>query len=110
MAEPTESNDPRRHYPRIELPKGPTVAWKGGGKHGVGEVKSMSLGGLFVAAKDPAAVGSILQLLFDVPGGEVRGRATVKRCLPGEGMGLQFINMSPEDRARLYQLLKKLLR
>lgn len=109
MADPTVSNDPRRHYPRVELPTGPPVAWKGGAKVGVGTMVSLSLGGLFISTPDPPDAGSVVQLLFDVQGGEVRARAVVRRSVPGQGMGVQFINMGYEDRGRLYQLLKKLL-
>lgn len=109
MPDPTVSEDPRRNYPRIELPKGPSVAWRGGGKVGVGHVTSMSLGGLFISIPDPPDSGSVVQLLFDIQHGEVRARAVVKRSVPGMGMGVQFINMGYEDRGRLYQLLKKLL-
>jgi hypothetical protein len=110
MAEPTESQDPRRKYPRIELPKGIAVGWRGGGKYGTAIIQSVSLGGLFISTPDPPDVGSNVSLLFDVPSGEVRARAIVKRCIPGQGMGVQFINMSQEDRGRLYLLLSRLLK
>jgi hypothetical protein len=110
MPEPTDAQDPRRKYPRIELPKGIAVGWRGGGKFGTSEIHSVSLGGLFISTSDPAGVGSTLALIFDVPAGEVRARAIVRRSIPGKGMGVQFINMSQEDRGRLYLLLSRLLK
>lgn len=109
MASPSESQDPRRKYPRIELSKGIPVGWQGGGKFGTSRIVSVSLGGVFIATPDPPAEGSVMKLIFDVPAGEVRARAVVKRSIPGQGMGVQFINMGYEDRGRLYRLLKKLL-
>ena len=32
-----------------------------------------------------------------MPTGEVRARVIVRRCIPGQGMGVQFLNMTPED-------------
>ena len=110
MPTPTDAQDPRRKYPRIELPNGLAVGWRGGGKFGTSTINSVSLGGVFIATSDPAAAGSMLGLIFDVPSGEVRARAIVKRSLPGKGMGVQFLNMSPEDRGRMYLLLSRLMK
>ena len=85
------------------------MAWKGGAKVGTGHVTSISLGGLFITTPNPPDAGSVVQLLFDVRGGEVRARAVVKRVLPAQGMGVQFIGMGYDDRGRLYLLLKQLL-
>ena len=109
MPTPTEAQDPRRKYPRIDLPKGIAVGWRGGGKFGTSNINSVSLGGVFIVTPDPVGAGSMLALIFDVPAGEVRARAIVKRSIPGKGMGVQFINMSPEDRGRLFLLLSRLL-
>ena len=109
MVSPTDAQDPRRKYPRIDLPKGIAVGWRGGGKFGTSNISSVSLGGLFISTPDPAGAGSILALIFDVPTGEVRARAIVRRCIPGQGMGVQFLNMTPEDRGRLYLLLSRLM-
>ena len=111
MPTATDAQDPRRKYPRIDLPKGGiAVGWRGGGKFGTSNINSVSLGGVFIVTSDPAGAGSLLALIFDVPAGEVRARAVVKRSIPGKGMGVQFINMSPEDRGRLYLLLSRLMK
>jgi uncharacterized protein (TIGR02266 family) len=86
------------------------VAWQAGADREVSRVKSLSLGGLFIATQKPAAVGTLVKLLFEVPGGEVRARGIVKRSVANEGMGIQFSNMGHDDRARLHQLLSKLLK
>jgi hypothetical protein len=82
----------------------------GGGRSGTGTITTVALGGLFIGTDDPADGGSTLKLLFDLPSGEVRARANVRYVVPGQGMGVQFVMMSFEDRARLYQLLSRLLR
>ncbi len=100
----------KRRYPRVKLPKGMLVAWQGGGKRHVSRVGTLALGGLFITTPEPPPLGTVLKLAFEVPGGHVTARATVRDVRPGKGMGIEFIGMKPEERARLVQLLKRLLR
>ena len=90
------------------MPKGMLVAWQCIDGKGISRIVTLGLGGLFASTADPAPVGTLLKLLFDVPGGEVRARAIVKNIKPGEGMAVAFIDMGYEDRARLHQLVKRL--
>ena len=84
------------------------VAWQHSGGRSVSRVSTLGLGGLFIATPDPPPVGTLVKIVFDVPGGEVRARAMVKNIEPGHGMAIAFIQMGQEDRARLDQLLRKL--
>jgi hypothetical protein len=84
------------------------VAWQHIGGRSVSRVATLGLGGLFIATPDPAPVGALVKIVFDVPGGEVRARTIVKNVKPGQGMAVAFIDMGYGDRARLGQLLKKL--
>jgi hypothetical protein len=90
------------------LPKGMTVAWQAGGARVVSRIGTLGLGGIFIYTKQPAAVGDVLKLVFDVPGGEVRARAVVRNTVTNKGMGIEFTAMQPEARARLTQLLRRL--
>ncbi len=98
----------KRRFPRIALPKGMLVAWEHNGGRAVSRVATLGLGGLFISTPDPLPLGTVLKIVFDVPGGEVRARAIVKNVKPSEGMAVAFIEMGYADRARLDQLLKKL--
>ena len=98
-----------RRYERISLPKGMTVAWYGGGDSQVSRVKTLGLGGLFLAADHVRAVGTTLTLLFEVPGGFVQAEAVVRDVSAGEGMGVEFTNVGPQARVLLDDLLKRLL-
>ncbi len=51
---------------------------------------TLGLGGLFVRTEQAPAGGTSLQLLFNVPDGEVRVRAIVRNLEPGRGMGWQL--------------------
>jgi len=68
----------------------------------------MGLGGLFLQAAQAPSDGSYIELIFDLPTGQVRGRAIVRDSKPGKGMGIQFVQMKPEDRAKLHRFLTSL--
>jgi hypothetical protein len=105
---PSQADEKARRYIRIGLPKGMTVAWQAGGARIVSRIGTLGLGGLFIYTKQPATIGEILKLVFDVPGGEVRARAVVRSVATRKGMGIEFTAMQPEARARLTQLLRRL--
>ena len=103
-----ESHAVKRRFTRVALPKGMLVAWQHSGSRSVSRVATLGLGGLFITTADPVPIGSVVKIVFDVPGGEVRARAIVKNIKAGKGMAVAFIEMAYECRARLDQLLKKL--
>jgi Tfp pilus assembly protein PilZ len=104
-----ESQSKSRRYPRVTLPKGMLVAWQVKSEHEVSAVITIGLGGLFVSTPRPPAVGETVRLVLCVPNGDVRAVAVVRDSQTGRGMGLQFIAMRHDDRARLQQLLKRLV-
>jgi hypothetical protein len=53
-------------------------------------------------------VGTMLQLMFNAPQGQVRVRAVVRNVKAGEGMGVAIVSMEQEDRGRVDQWLKQL--
>ena len=99
-----------RRYPRGSLPKGAVVAWEHLGKRKISTASVLALGGLFISTPEPPPKGEFIQLVLQVPGGEVRARALVCDSQPGKGMGIEFKVMGPEARARLGQLMKTLTR
>lgn len=50
-----------------------------------------------------------MKVLLDLPLGEVRARAVVRRVAPLRGMAIEFISMTQEDRARLNKVLVRML-
>jgi tetratricopeptide (TPR) repeat protein len=99
-----EPKTPRK-YPRVRAPKGMWVGWKSAKQTCTSLAEVMGLGGLFLHTPDPAAAGSSIDLIFDLPNGQVRARAIVRSFQPGKGMGIQFVQMRPEDRAKLNRYL-----
>jgi curved DNA-binding protein CbpA len=68
----------------------------------------LGVGGAFLLVAHPLSAGTHVELLFDVNGGEVRARAIVRHGRAGHGMGVQFVHMGSEDRARLHRFVKQL--
>ncbi len=93
---------------RIRAPKGLVVAWQCGVRRHVSYIESVAIGGFFIATKQPLPLRSSISLLMDVPMGEVRARAIVRRVAPSKGMGVEVLAMNPEDRARLNGFLQLL--
>lgn len=82
------------------------MAWQSGTRRGVSYLESIGLGGLFVVTRQPAPLRSMVKVLLDLQFGEVRARAVVRRISPARGMGIEFIAMTQEDRARLNKALQ----
>jgi hypothetical protein len=101
------TNDFRR-YPRLCSPKGTILAWQSASMRHVSRVANLGLGGLYIRTTEVPPPGTFIQLLLDAPTGEVRARAVVQRSKPKEGMGVKFVAMQQEDRARFARWLKHL--
>jgi hypothetical protein len=86
-----------------------SVAWYGGGDQQVSRVKTLGMGGVFLSGSRVKPLGTNLKLVFQVPGGIVQAEAIVRSVSPGEGMGVEFTEINPQDRVLLERLLKRLL-
>ena len=84
------------------------VGWKSAGQEGISRPETISLGGFYLYATNPPSEGSAIDMILDLPGGTFRARAIVRRSTPGKGMGVQFVQMRPGDRAKLNQYLSRL--
>jgi PilZ domain len=97
-----------RQYPRLKPPKSVLAAWRSGMQRDVSNVESLALGGIFLRTKKKVAIRSLVQVLLDMPMGQVRGRGVVRRHQEHFGIAVQFIAMDPEDRGRLVRQLRDL--
>jgi hypothetical protein len=97
-----------RRYERIGLRRGPLIAWQGPSGRTVSRVVTLGLGGLFIEAAEPASIGAGIKIVFRVAGAEVCARAMVRNSDPGKGMGVEFVSMRPEDRARINRVVGRL--
>jgi curved DNA-binding protein CbpA len=99
---PEPSN--RRKYLRVRA-KGIRVRWKSDGKTSASRLENVGLGGLYLHAANPASEGTTIDVILGLPAGQVYARAKVRRSTPTKGMGLQFVQMTPEDRVKLQRYL-----
>jgi len=99
----------QRKYPRVTPPKSIVAAWQVGTQRGVSFLESLSVGGLFVRTKEALPLRSLIQVLLDLPVGQVRCRGIVRRTAAPRGVAVQIIAMDPTDRARLFAQMTELL-
>lgn len=99
----------QRKYSRHRAPKGLFVGWRSAGQRDVSRAEVVGMGGLFLHVAAPPNVGTMIQLVLDLQTGEFRARAVVRDSAPGKGMGVQFVQMDQEARARLNQFLMQYL-
>jgi len=99
----------QRYYPRVKPPKSVLAAWQAGTRRGVSFLESLSVGGLFVRTKEPLPVRCLVQILLDLPLGQVRCRGIVRRVREKHGFGVEIIAMEPSDRAKLFAQMRALL-
>lgn len=85
------------------------MAWLQGAQQNVSRVLDLNVGGLFVATPAPAPVGTVVTILLSVPEGEIRSQAFVRNATLGQGMGIEFKNMSQQDADRMERLVTRLL-
>ncbi len=104
-----EGSKADRRHRRVATPKGVWVAWQLDKQQNVSRVRDLNVGGLFIATPTPLPLGTVVPVLMSVPEGEIRGRATVRNVIAGEGMGVQFIEISAESQMRLEKLVARLL-
>jgi tetratricopeptide (TPR) repeat protein len=83
------------------------VGWKSAGQTSTSRAENMGLGGLYLHVANPPSEGSSIELILDLPTGQFRARAIVRRVTLGKGMGVQFVQMKPEDRAKLHQYISR---
>jgi hypothetical protein len=97
----------QRRYSRHKPPKRMLIAWRSAGCRMVSRAEVLGMGGLFLHTASPPELGTIIEVLFDLDPGEVRARAVVRDSAPGKGMGVQFVQMDPDARARLTRFLSQ---
>lgn len=70
------------------------------------QVRDLSVSGLYL--KDPRTLqrGQTIELLLRIGGEEpIRIRGMVRRVDPGEGLAIEFIQLSPADRRRIKEFV-----
>lgn len=99
---------PRRQYRRVVLVT--EVECEALERKEVMVTRDVSAGGMFITARYPLPIDSYLTVTFrlrlnDTP---IFSRARVRYTQPGVGMGIQFLDLSDEMRAKLQKFVDEI--
>jgi hypothetical protein len=99
------SND-KRTSPRLPTSPGNYVIYV----EGSGSIRDLSLTGVFVADEDPLSIGTTINFELRLPTCSIPVKGIVRRSVPGQGMGIQFVQLGPEGKILLKSYLDSLAR
>lgn len=69
------------------------------------QVKDISLGGAFIETSEIHSIGSILSLRLSLDVDFVTSTVIVRRSIPEQGIGVEFLDLSPESLEHLTAFL-----
>ena len=104
----------RRIHSRVALKT--EVTWNSESNFYTGFTNDVSSGGIFVATHNIMPRGTVLDLEFSIPDGEGPIRASGEVRWVREyyqysdsdpGMGVQFVDLAPEDQARIQAFVRR---
>lgn len=95
-----------RRYQRVKLRPAKWVIVQGAGRTETLRCTMMGLGGMYLECAKPFPEGSFARFAFSVGSQTARGTATV-RDASSKGMGLAFITLKPDDRAKIRLFLER---
>lgn len=97
-----------RLSPRIHTVKEVSVHYEGYTEEVALRPPDVSTHGMFFNTATRFPEGAVLNLRFRLAlsGAEIRTRCEVRYCLPGVGVGVEFIGISPKDVRRIEREIK----
>lgn len=97
----------RREYFRARYFADVEIEW--GSSKVRGRTANISLGGMLIEMENPLWLGAEFQARLSLgEGTPVEADCVVKQIVPNVGVGVEFIDLKPPDRARLRQLIDAL--
>lgn len=72
------------------------------------QTRNLSLGGTMLEMTNPLWMNAEFDARVTLPDGPIKARCRVRRVMAGEGIGVEFLEMSPGDLGRLRLLLERL--
>jgi hypothetical protein len=91
----------KRNSPRVQTNSGNYVIYV----EGSGSIRDLSLTGVFVVDSDPLPVGTTINFELRLHTCLLPVRGIVRRSVPGQGMGIQFVQLSQEGKILLKSYL-----
>ena len=95
---------------RYELASDLSVVYEGDTEQIPVYPPDLSIQGMFINTPAQLPVGSVLKLHFRLVhcGDELNVRAEVRHCVPGVGVGVEFVDLSPEGRQAIEEEIRLL--
>ncbi len=100
------STDDKRTTPRVATSPGNYVIYV----EGSGSIRDLSLTGVFVVDEDPLPIGTTINFELRLHSCSIPVKGIVRRSIPGQGMGIQFVQLSPEGKILLKSYLDTVAR
>ena len=107
-SQPAWTGEERRCAPRYRCAGDVELINPGSGITLPGSLSDISVGGCYVEMMTPVPSGKEVELRLATKGVTLKARGVVRASHPAIGMGIQFTEMSDEDRQRLDQLIVQL--
>jgi len=104
LQEPEKEGD-RRQYRRYAIDGGAELREKTGDTRTWGAMTDISACGCYVEMYIPYSVGTELQMALEVDDSKIAAEGIVRVVYPGLGIGIEFTNITDENRVRLNELL-----
>ena len=70
-------------------------------------LSNVSIGGAFIETGQAFPAGAIVGLRFALGSTFINSTVIVRNVYPGQGIGVQFLDLSPEDRNRLQVFIQE---
>ena len=97
----------RRHAARVALIR--DIEYAGEGSRTRRRLTDLGPNGVYIDTTGPLPMGSELDLKFTLPDDSiVTARGVVRYHQPGVGMGIEFVEISEEDRDRVKRWVERL--
>lgn len=107
MSSPAERNVPLREHERYASYKDLTLVYEGMSAQIPVRAPDISTKGMFIHVPRHFPEGAVIKVSFRLgrSGYEVKARAEVRYCLGGVGIGVEFVEISPEDQRAIAEEL-----
>jgi len=100
----------RRKHPRLKCVNSVELYPEGDSAKVWGKASDLSVGGCFVEMPMPLREGTKLKVVLWIKDEKLVAKGKVVSSRPGFGIGIQFMEVTPEDTARLRQFLQSITR
>ena len=99
----------RRIHPRVSVEAEVWLGEDGVFTHCSERSTNLSVGGAFIEAETGYALGSVVSIRFLLGSHYVTSTTIVRNAPPGGGIGLEFIDVSRENKERLADFIAELV-